>query len=289
MKPSIGVAGLGLIGRGIAANYVKKGYPTTVWNRTPERAAPLVEAGAALAKTPAELAAASDFVVTSLTTPDVVLSFAADMLPGARRGLRWIETSTIGTVASLECAGRAAAVGVGYLEAPVTGSKNGARDGTLVVMTGGPAELHAACEPIIGAFAAKVIHCGEVGSAAVVKLIGNTLISFMLEGLSESAVLGARAGIPLAKILEVVQASGFASPYWTFKGGAIERRDFETHFSLDLLHKDQALALAEAARRMVPMPGLAAIHQVTQTARALGHGEEDICAQVKAIEKLSGG
>ena len=110
----------------------------------------------------------------------------------------------------------------------------------------------------------------------------------MLEGIAEGATLGARAGIPIEKVLEVVQASGFSSPYWNFKGGAMARRDFETHFSLDLLHKDQTLALAEGQWYRVPMPGLAAIQQVTGMARALGFGREDIAAQIKAVETAAG-
>jgi 3-hydroxyisobutyrate dehydrogenase-like beta-hydroxyacid dehydrogenase len=151
-------------------------------------------------------------------------------------------------------------------------------------MAGGKREDFDAALPFLEAFASKSIYVGPVGSAAVMKLIGNTVISFMLEGLAEGAVLGEKAGVSLETILEVVQASGFSSPYWAFKGGAMARRDFETHFSIDLLHKDQALMLAEGASRQVPLPGLAAIHQITGAVRALGHGSEDIAAQIKAVE-----
>lgn len=290
-QPRIGFAGLGIMGSGMALNFVKKGYPLVVWNRDPARAAPLAAAGARVAASPRELAAGADFVVSCLATPQAVAAVAlgADgLLAGAARGLRWIETSTIGSAAVLELGAAAAARGVELLEAPVTGSKVGAREGTLVVMTGGPRALHDACEPVLRAFATKVVYVGPLGAAAVMKLIGNTIISFMLEGLAEGAVLGERAGVPLEKILEVVQASGFASPYWAFKGGAMARRDFDTHFSLDLLHKDQALMLAEGGARGVPLPGLAAIHQVTSSARALGFGPEDIAAQLKAVEAAAG-
>jgi 3-hydroxyisobutyrate dehydrogenase-like beta-hydroxyacid dehydrogenase len=120
------------------------------------------------------------------------------------------------------------------------------------------------------------------------KLIGNTIISFMLEALAEGLTLGRASGLAPERILEVVQASGFASPYWAFKGGAMARRDFATHFSLDLLHKDQALALALGHEKRVPMPGLAALHEVVSAARALGHGGEDIAAVVTAIEAMAG-
>lgn len=289
-KPRIGFAGLGLMGRGMARNYLVKGFPLTVWNRTRAAAEPLARDGAAIAGTPHDLAAGADVIVTCLANPEAVSAAALGpdgLLAGARSGTRWIEASTIGSIASLRLAAAAAERGVDYLEAPVTGSKNGARDGTLVVMTGGPHALSEACAPVISAWASKIIHVGPVGSAAVMKLIGNTILSFMLEGLAEGAVLGARAGVPLEKILEVLQASGFASPYWAFKGGAMARRDFETHFSLDLMHKDQALALNEGAARRVPLPGLAMIHQMTTLARAHGWGAEDIAAQLKALELMA--
>jgi 3-hydroxyisobutyrate dehydrogenase-like beta-hydroxyacid dehydrogenase len=110
----------------------------------------------------------------------------------------------------------------------------------------------------------------------------------MLEGLCEGLVMGRKGGLPIETILEVVMASGFASPYFTFKGGAISRRDFDTHFSIDLLVKDQTLMLEEAAQRRVPMPGLAAIREVCQAARAQGWGAEDIAAIVKALERGAG-
>jgi 3-hydroxyisobutyrate dehydrogenase-like beta-hydroxyacid dehydrogenase len=287
MKARIGFAGLGIMGRGMARNYLKKGYPLAVWNRTRAATTPLESEGARVAATPRELAAEADVLVTSLATPEAVEHVALGpegFFSAVREGQLWIETSTIGAPASLRLAAAAAERGVRYLEAPVTGSKNGARDGTLVVMAGGPPDVFEACRPYIDVFASRTIHTGPIGSAAIVKLVGNTIISFMLEGLAEGAVLGAKAGVSLETILEVIQASGFSSPYWAFKGGAMVRRDFETHFSIDLLHKDQALALTEAAARRVSMPGLAAIHQMTSVVRALGFGEEDIAAQIKAVE-----
>ncbi len=287
MKARIGFAGLGTMGGGMARNYLSKGYPLGIWNRTRAAAASLEAEGAQVAATPRELAAASDVVITSLSTPEVVEQVALGpdgLLADPRSGLLWIETSTIGSAASIRLEASASERGVRYLEAPVTGSKIGARDGTLTVMAGGSREVFDACRPFLDVFASRSIYVGPIGSAAVVKLIGNMIISFMLEGLAEGAVLGARSGISLETILEVVQASGFASPYWTFKGGAMHRRDFETHFSIDLLHKDQALALSEGAARKVPLPGLAAIHQMTGIVRALGFGAEDIAAQIKAVE-----
>lgn len=291
MHKRIGFAGLGLMGSRMARQFLDKGFPLTVWNRTGDRCRPLAEAGASVAATPRALAEASDVVIACVADPAAVerLVFAADgVLAAARPGFRYLETSTISPELSRRVAAALRDKGADALEAPVTGSKLGAERGTLLLMTGGRRETHDELMPVMMAIGGKAIYCGEAGQASVMKLVGNTLISFMLEGLCEGLVVGQKAGLSIDSMLEVIMASGFASPYYTFKGGAIARRDFDQHFSIDLLVKDQTLMLAEAASRQVPMPGLAAIREVHQAARAQGWGQEDIVAVVKALEKAAG-
>ena len=287
----IGFAGLGLMGARMALNLLRKGHELTVWNRTAEKCAPLVAEGARAAATPRALAERSDIVICCVADPNAVgrLVFADDGIRAAARpGLRYVECSTVspGFVRRVNDALRAH--GAEMLEAPVTGSKLGAERGTLLFMTGGERALHDALEPILLDFGSKAIYCGAMGQAATVKLVGNTLISFMLEGLCEGATVAKKAGVSLETVLEVVMASGFASPYYAFKGQALARRDWEEHFSIDLMHKDQTLMLEEAAAYRVPMPALAAIREVYQAARAQGWGKEDIVASVKAIEAAAG-
>jgi 3-hydroxyisobutyrate dehydrogenase-like beta-hydroxyacid dehydrogenase len=287
----IGFAGLGLMGSRMARQFIDKGHRLAVWNRTPERCRPLQDAGALVASTPRELAEMSDVVVACVADPNAVgrIVFADDgVRPAARPGFRYIETSTISPGMARRTAEALRARGADALEAPVTGSKMGAEKGTLTIMTGGRRETHEELLPILMVMGTKAIYCGEIGQASVVKLIGNTIISFMLEGFCEGLVAGRKAGVPLETLLEVIQASGYASPYFAFKGSAIAKRDFDQHFSIDLLVKDQGLMLEEAAAQGVPMPGLAAIREVFQAARAQGYGQEDIAAVVKAIEKAAG-
>jgi 3-hydroxyisobutyrate dehydrogenase-like beta-hydroxyacid dehydrogenase len=291
MSQRIGFAGLGLMGSRMARNLVQKGFETTVWNRTSAKSEALAAEGARIAATPRELAERADVVVACVADPPAVerLVFAEDgLIHAVRPGFRYLECSTVspGTTKRVQAALREK--GADALEAPVTGSKNGAEQGTLLFMTGGPRAVHDELMPVMMAMGTKAIYCGEMGQGSTMKLIGNHFISLMLEALAEGVVVGRKHGLPLETILEVVQASGFASPYWAFKGGAMARRDFETHFSVDLLHKDQALMLAEGAARNVPLPGLAAIHQVTTQVRALGHGGKDIIAQLLAVEALAG-
>ncbi len=275
----------------MAANLVQKGYPMAVWNRTESRCRPLAEMGARVASSPRELGESCDVLITCLADPNAVgrAVFAVDgVLNAARPGFRFVDTSTVSPGLSRRLAAAFEERGARALEAPVTGSKIGAEKGTLVIMTGGRREVHDELEPILLAIGSKVIYCGETGQASTMKLIGNTIISFMLEGLCEGTVWAEKAGLPLSTVLEVIQASGFASPYFEFKGRAIERRDFETHFSLDLLYKDQTLALDEAAAHRVPMPGLAALREILQAARAQGLGAEDISALIKVLERSAG-
>ena len=291
MQPRIGFAGLGLMGSRMARQFLAKGFPLTVWNRTPEKCEPLAAAGARVARTPRELAEGSDVVVTCVADPNAVgrIVFAEDgVRAAARPGFRYLEASTISPGLARRVAEVLRSKGADMLEAPMTGSKTGAEKGTLLFMTGGARAVHDELMPVMMAMGSRAIHCGEIGQASVVKLIGNTIISFMLEGLCEGLVVGRKAGLSIETMLEVIMASGYASPYFTFKGGAIARRDWDTHFSIDLLVKDQGLMLDEAGARGAPMPGLAAIREVFQAARAQGFGAEDIAAVVKAVEAAAG-
>jgi 3-hydroxyisobutyrate dehydrogenase len=284
----IGFVGLGTMGAGMAKNLAKKGYPLAVWNRSPERAR---ELGLEQVASPRALAERSDVVITCVADPAAVtrVVFADDgVLGAARPGFCYVESSTVSPELVRRVASAFAERGAVSLEAPVTGSKTGAANGTLLFMTGGPAHVHAELEPVLLAMGSRAIHCGESGQGALMKLLGNTLISFMLEGLCEALVVGKKGGLDVAKVLEVVAASGFASPYYAFKGQAIRERNFDPQFTIDLLVKDQSLMLAEAAAQNTPLPALAAIREVFQAARGQGFGHEDIAAVVRVLERAAG-
>jgi 3-hydroxyisobutyrate dehydrogenase-like beta-hydroxyacid dehydrogenase len=134
----------------------------------------------------------------------------------------------------------------------------------------------------------KVIHCGDVGAGTQVKLAGNALIAAMLQTFSEGLLLTKKAGVDPRKLIEVVQASGFRSPYYDFKGKAILERDFTTHFSIDLMHKDLSLFVENAAANRVPTPTAASLKETYNLARASGHGAQDIAAVITAFEDLVG-
>jgi 3-hydroxyisobutyrate dehydrogenase-like beta-hydroxyacid dehydrogenase len=286
----IGFVGLGIMGSGMVKNLVRKGYPVSVWNRSPGR----VEAlgiSVPMAATPRALAEQTDVVICCVADPAAVerVVFADDgVLAGARPGFAYVECSTVSPALVKRVASALAERGADALEAPVTGSRNAAENGTLLFMTGGPSTVHAELEPILLAMGSRAIHCGQCGQGALMKLVGNTLISFMLEGLCEGLTVANKGGLATEKVLEVTSASGFASPYFAFKGGAIRDRNFDTHFSIDLLVKDQTLMLEEAAEQRTPLPALAAIREVFQSARAQGLGQQDISAVIQTLERAAG-
>jgi 3-hydroxyisobutyrate dehydrogenase len=287
----VGFLGMGLMGSRMARNLVRKGFPVTVWNRTRPRAEALVADGARVASTPAELMAEVEVACTCLSTPAVLEAVVAGpdgLFSRARAGQLLIDFSTISPDLARSLESRARALGLDFVEAPVTGSKNGAEKGTLLLMVGGTAEAVARCAPVFQAVGEKAVHCGPVGAAAQVKLAGNALIAAMLQALSEGMLLATKAGVDPAKLLEVVQASGFRSPYFEFKGAALLKRDFSTHFAIDLMFKDLTLFLETAAALRVPTPLAAATREVYALARAAGKGEQDIGAVITTYEEVAG-
>ena len=279
------------MGSRMAANVAKKGHAVAVWNRNRARAEPLASAGATIAATPADAARGKDAVALCLADPPAVrrAMFAEDgVLSTLAKGAVVVDFSTGSPALAAELDDAIRAKGGRFVEAPVTGSRNGAAAGTLVLMCGAEDSALAAARPVLDAVASKVIHVGPVGTGSRVKLIGNTFIGLMLQALCEGFVICAKAGIAPEKLLEVVQASGYASPYWDFKGKAILARDFDTHFSVDLMHKDLTLALESANEMRVPVPGLAMVREQFQALRAAGLGGEDIASLVKVLEAQTG-
>lgn len=292
MHPTrVGFLGLGIMGTPMALNLKKKGFAVTVWNRSPDKAKALEAHGLAVAKTPKALAEAVDVYCTCVADPAALEQVALGddgLVKGASKGQLFIDFSTISVGLVQRLAAEFAAHGVGFADAPVTGSKTGAEKGTLVIMTGCSDETLARATPVFQAVGEKVVHCGPVGAGTQVKLAGNALIASMLQAFSEGMLLTSKAGVDPRKFIEVVQASGFRSPYYDFKGQALLKRDFATHFSIDLMHKDLSLFLDNAAGYRVPTPAAAAMRETYNVARAAGKGGQDITAVITAYEELVG-
>jgi len=290
MAPSVGFVGLGIMGQPMALNLVRAGFPVTVFNRTPERAAPLKEAGAQVAATPAEAAAQADFVISIVSDTaameDVVMG-KGGILETIKSGAIVIDSSTISPVASRKFACKVAGHGASWLDAPVTGSKHLAIKGELTYMVGGDREAFDRAMPVLQVMGKKHIYCGMHGLGLAAKLAQNVIQSTMVEIFSEGLVLAAKAGVKPQIMMEVIQGSMARAALTDFKAPFIFKGDFTPYFPLKLMHKDLTLALESAYAQNVPMPAAAAVKEVYGAAKALGKGDLDYAAVVTFLEELA--
>jgi 3-hydroxyisobutyrate dehydrogenase len=287
------VLGLGIMGGGIAHNILKAGYPLTVYNRTREKAAPLIEAGAQWAGSPA-LAAQHAEVVISMVGDDAASramwlgeggAFAA-MPPHAVA----VECSTLSLDWVREWHAEAQQHALKSIEAPVTGSKLAAETGTLTLLVGGDAAVLARVRPVLATFSNNLVHFGPATSGALYKLINNLQGAIHLLALSEGLVMAERAGLNLDRVLEAVTSGAASSPMVKGKAARVIDRDYEdVHFTIRWMHKDLAYALRAADELGVPVPLVAAAREVYKMAIQLGWGDLDIAAVSEVLRERPAG
>jgi 2-hydroxy-3-oxopropionate reductase len=288
--PLVGVIGLGIMGAPMARNLLRAGFPLLVWNRTPQRADALVEAGAQRAASPRELAERAAVTITMLSdTPDVEAVYRAPdgVLAGASAGDVLIDMSTIAPRAARELAAEAAARGAALLDAPVSGGDVGARDGTLSIMVGGnPAALEHA-RPILEALGTRITHVGASGAGQVVKACNQVVVALTIEAVSEALVLGSKAGVDPERILDVLGGGLAGNKVMEVRRRNFLEHDFTPGFRIDLHHKDLNIALESGDAYGVPLPATAIVQQLMRTLRARGRGGEDHTALLGLMEELA--
>ena len=287
----VGLIGLGLMGNPMCRRLLGAGLPVTVWNRTPEKAQSLLEAGARWAGSPKEVAAASDIVITMVTDSQAVLEVtcgAQGVLEGAHRGLILVDMSSIDPSTSRSVAERAGRAGVGFIDAPVTGSVPQAEQGTLGILAGGKPEHLEEARPVLSHLGSKIIHAGPNGCGTMLKLLNQIVFAVVMEVNAEALVLAQKAGLDPQLLLEVLAAGGARTVAMETRGPRIIQRDFAPRFSLANQHKDLTNALAMAQDLGVPVPTAAAAHEVYQAAKAQGKGSQDSCAVVMALQAMAG-
>jgi 3-hydroxyisobutyrate dehydrogenase-like beta-hydroxyacid dehydrogenase len=291
MAQSVGFIGLGIMGQPMALNLVKAGYKLTVYNRTPGKAAPLEQNGAAVASTPAEAARDADFVqiiVSDSAAVEEVVIGKNGILETLRPGAIVIDSSTISPVVSHKLACHAAGKGAGWLDAPVTGSKHGAEKGELTFMVGGDREVFERALPILRVLGKKHIYCGQNGLGLAAKLAQNTIQAAMVEIFCEGFVLATKAGVQPQTMLEIIQSSMARASLTDFKAPFIFKGDFTPYFPLKLMHKDLELAMEAGYAQNIPMPALATVKEVYSAAKAQGKGDLDYAAVITFLEELAG-
>ena len=287
----VGVIGLGTMGASMAANLLAAGHPTTVWNRTPGRAASLVGAGAAEAADPAAVAAGSDVVVVSVSdTPDVeaVLFGATGVAAGAHPDLLVIDTSTISPSATRDFAVRLAALGIDFVDAPVSGGSEGARTATLTIFVGGDPAAVARARPILERLGTTITHFGPAGSGQAVKAVNQVMIGGVYLAVAEGLVLAMKAGLDPEQVVGALGGGVAGSWILSNRSGRMIANDYPLGFRTSLHLKDLGIALAMAREvgAVVPLAALAA--QLENGLVARGHGDEDMSNLARVIREQSG-
>jgi len=286
----VGVVGTGIMGGPMARNLLRAGHTVTVHNRSPGRLAPLIDAGATAAGSASEVARASEAVVLSVPdTPDVeaVVIGPNGILAGASPGLLVIDTSTIAPKAARALAERAAAQDVAMLDAPVSGGEGGAIAGTLSIMVGGRRDAFDRAAPIFAAIGRTATYMGEAGQGQMTKLVNQVVGAATLAAVAEGILLGARAGLEPAALIEAVGGGAAASWMWANLGPRMQRRDFAPGFMIRLQQKDLRLALAAAADAGAPTPLTSVVHELFAAVEASdGGGGLGTQAILTALEGL---
>ena len=289
--PRIGFVGLGIMGRPMAANALKAGFPVTVTNRTLAKSEPLKAAGATVAKSPREVAERSDIVVTMVTNaPEVeAVTFGPDgIAEGAHAGLLAIDMSSISPVASRDIAARAEAKGFTTLDAPVSGGEIGAIEARLSIMVGGDAADVERARPLFEALGKTIVHIGGHGAGQACKLANQIAVALNNLGVAEALVFAASQGIDLERTRQVI--AGGAGSSWAMQNYAPKMLagDFKPGFMVDHQQKDLRNVLAAADGANVSLPGTSLAHALYNALQRDGGGREGNLAIIKVIERLSG-
>ncbi len=291
MSEKIGFIGLGIMGRGMAANLLKAGFDVTVWNRTTSRMEPLVEAGATAGDSPAGVAAQTDIIITCVSdTPDVeaVILGENGVIEGVTTGDLVVDMSTISPQTTREIGERLAEKGVHMLDAPISGGSEGAAKGTLSIMVGGEAGQVARAMPAFEAMGQTITHVGRSGAGQTVKLVNQILVVINMLAVSEALLFAQAGGLDLQKTLDAVTQGAAGSWMLSNRGPQVIARDWRPGFTIDLQQKDLRLVLQAADQMGVPVLGTSTVFNLYRTLQAQGLGAEGNHALAKALERLAG-
>lgn len=290
-KERVGFVGLGTMGQFMAGNLVKAGFPVTVWNRTPERARPLVDLGAIQVATSADVARTSQIVVTCLTdSPQVeeVLFGANGLAEGFATGSLFIDCSTISPTKAQEFSDRLSSQGVASLDAPVTGGSEGAKNATLSILVGGDDHDFERAAPVLNAMGRTVTHLGAVGAGQWAKAINQVILASMYLGVAEGVTLGLKAGLDVERVLGALRGGAAGSWVMENRSGRMIDDEYPLGFKISLHRKDLGigLELAREVGAVLPVASLAATFEDGIIAQ--GFGDDDNSALARPIRKLSG-
>jgi 3-hydroxyisobutyrate dehydrogenase-like beta-hydroxyacid dehydrogenase len=283
----IGFIGLGIMGSAMAKNLLKGGFDVTVWNRSPGKCAELRELGARLAGTPGELVEQCSITFAMLADPAAAgeVCFGKEgVLKGIRHGKGYVDMSTVDAGTARRIAEAVTDAGGRFLEAPVSGSKKPAEEGTLIFLAAGDRSLYDEAIPCFDTMGKKILYLGEVGNGARMKLTVNMIMGGMMAVFCEGIALGTKAGLDGCDILDVIGAGAMANPLFALKGKLISQDNFDAAFPLKHMQKDLRLAVALGDELDLPLFSAAAANETFKKAKQLGFSDEDFSAVYKAVQ-----
>ena len=289
-RTKIGWVGTGVMGRWMCQHIMDLGYAATVYNRTKAKAQPLLDDGAAWAASPSEVAAASDVIFSIVGfPPDVREVYLGDngVLKGAQSGSIIVDMTTTEPSLAQEIDAAASPQGVSSIDAPVSGGDVGAREARLSIMVGGDADAVETVMPLFEAMGKNIVHQGGAGAGQHTKMCNQITIAGTMAGVCEALLYGYKAGLDLETMLSSI--SGGAAACWSLDNLAprILQRNFDPGFFVEHFIKDMGIALDEAKKMNLSLPGLALVHQLYLAVQAQGHGRLGTQALMLALEQMS--
>jgi 3-hydroxyisobutyrate dehydrogenase-like beta-hydroxyacid dehydrogenase len=289
--PTVGLIGLGCLGRPIAGRLASQGFALIVYNRTREKSRAIEARGARVASSPSEVAEKSEVLITVVSDDEALeeVCFGSNgVITAMQPGSTHLEMSTVSQAMSKRLAQALEAKGARFLDTPVLGSGPQATDGTLLIMVGGRREVLDDNRPVLDALGQKIVHTGDVGSASQMKLVANQFITSMMVGFAQGMALAQKAGLSPSMVMEIIDASALRSPFYSGKTKRVLSRDYTPNFPLKWLLKDIHLVLEAGAELGVPLPAVAAAREIYVAAMSQGLGDLDYSAVVETFYRWSG-
>ena len=287
----LGYVGLGTMGSAISLRLLQAGHEVRVWNRTREKAEPLMEAGAQWAKSPREVAAGSEIVFTMVrdtAAVQAVVKGEDGILAALGPGKVYVDMTTASPVQTRSLAEDVAATGAHMLDAPVSGTALTVQQGKASVMVGGDRGAFERARPILEAIGPKVHHVGPSGTAVTMKIAINLSLAVQMLAFSEGVLLAEKSDIPRELAVEVMLASVIASPMVAYRGPLVLGHPDEAWFDCHMMQKDMNLALELGQRLGVPLPTTAVTNELLTAARATGVGDRDFAVLFDVLASMSG-
>jgi 3-hydroxyisobutyrate dehydrogenase len=275
----IAVLGAGsTMGIAMARNMLKAGLRVRAWNRSPDKAQPLEQDGAAICQSPADATDSATVIVTMLANADAVIETIEPALHDAGSSVVWVQMSTIGEQGTQRCVELAGEHDVAFLDAPVLGTKAPAEQGKLVILASGPQELRERVQPMFDAVGQKTMWIDDApGAGTRLKLVANSWVLTVTEGAAETIALAEGLDLDPSLLFDALDGGTLDLPYLRMKGTAMIERNFEPMFRLELAAKDARLVAESAERHDLELPILSAIAE-RMTAGAQEHGDKDMAA-----------